>query len=657
MGSTTGVAPDDAVYPEGMTDETLRSLAVSILEAAHNAQLGVSVTLIDEPMRRIFVNQAAARVFGYTEAELLKLPTLFTFTPEEQARIGELAARRRRGESIPLYIETEVLRKDGTRVPIELAYSEVRLNGRNAMIAFLRDIRERRKTEVALCQSESMFRKLIETAPEAVAVVRDNRLVYVNPNFLRLLGYDRYEDVVAMAAFDLVHPDDRRSILEGRPPQPSLEHRPPPEEFRMIKKGGDLVSVESSWLIIDFEGKPATLSFIRDVTERKLAQVQLIQTDRMATIGTLAAGVAHELNNPLAYVLLNLSLLDKELAELLPRSALEKVTTRIATLQQGTERMATIVRDLRNLCRPDAPTLHPVDVRAVLESAVNMSLNELKTRARIVRDYATTPRIVADGARLGQVFLNLLINAAHAIPEEHPEKHQVKVSLFPLGTERIRVEVADTGHGIPPALLGRIFEPFFTTKPPGVGMGLGLSISQSIVVGMQGELSVESEVGKGTTFRITLPVGSATSNLVPPTASVSVSPTRAGSARVLIVDDEPALASALGTFLALEHHVTVVSRADHALELLSAGEHFDAILCDVLMPGISGMDLHHELERSFPSMVSRVIFMTGASTMPRVADFLERIDNPRLEKPIDIDELKRTISAIVLLPTMAGSVL
>src|SRR6266487_1527358 len=150
MGSTTGVTPDDAFSTVGMTDETLRSLAGSILEAAHNAQLGVSVTLIDErPMRRIFVNEAAARVFGYTEAELLKLPTLFTFTPEEQARIEELDARRRRGESIPLYIETEVLRKDGTRVPIELAFSEVRINGRNAMIAFLRDIRERRKTEEA----------------------------------------------------------------------------------------------------------------------------------------------------------------------------------------------------------------------------------------------------------------------------------------------------------------------------------------------------------------------------------------------------------------------------------------------------------------------------------------------------------------------------
>src|SRR5262249_31092079 len=156
-----------------------------------------------------YVNEAAARIYGYTQDELLKLPTMFTFTPEEQARIETFDARRRRGEAIPFHIETTVQRKDGSRVPIELAYSAVKLNGRLATVAFLRDIRERRKTEEALRQSESMFRKLIEAAPEAVVVIRDGRLVYVNPGFLALTGYERFEDIAAVPAFDLVHPDDR----------------------------------------------------------------------------------------------------------------------------------------------------------------------------------------------------------------------------------------------------------------------------------------------------------------------------------------------------------------------------------------------------------------------------------------------------------------
>jgi PAS domain S-box-containing protein len=635
---------DEGDASEALGDEELRSLAGAMLEAAQNADLGVSVALLGE-RRRVYVNEAAARIFGYPRAELLELPLFSVFTPEEKTRIESLQGRWQRGESVPPQpLETVIVQKDGTHLPIQLAYSYVQLNGKEAGVAFLSDISERKKTEEALRQSESVFRKLIEAAPDAVVVTRHDQLVYANPSLLAMLGYETFAELQSISALDLVHPDDRaESGLRGRAPGTSPVR--PPDEFRMLKKSGEIVAVESSWLYIDFEGEPATLSFLRDVTERKHAQAKLIQTDRMATIGTLAAGVAHELNNPLAYVMLNLSLLDKELGELLPKTALENLKARIVTLQQGTERMATIVRDLRNLCRPDAPTLQPVDLRSILESTVNMSLNELKGRARIVRDYAVVPPVLADGARLGQVFLNLIINAAHAIPEGRPDDHEVRISLAPFESDRVRVEVSDTGHGIPQALLGRIFEPFFTTKPAGIGMGLGLSISQSIVASMHGELGVESEEGRGTTFHITIPVAG-TSPALDRRPADAISRVVDG-ARVLIIDDEPALASALGTFLGLDHHVTVVGRGEQALAMLSAGQRFDVIVCDVLMPGVSGIELYQELERTLPSMAARVIFMTGASTMPRVADFLARVRNARLDKPIDVEQLKRTIDTVV----------
>jgi CheY-like chemotaxis protein len=282
----------------------------------------------------------------------------------------------------------------------------------------------------------------------------------------------------------------------------------------------------------------------------------------------------------------------------------------------------------------------------VLESSVNMSLNELKGRARIVRDYAVAPHVVADGARLGQVFLNLILNAAHAIAEGRPDENEVRISLVPWGTDHVRVAISDTGHGIPEPLLGKIFEPFFTTKPAGVGMGLGLSISQSIVASMHGELTVESREGKGTTFYVTIPVGSIDTRENGLSGSTLAAPEPA-HAKVLIVDDEPALASALGAFLSLEHHVTVVGRGEQALALVSAGQRFDAVVCDVLMPEISGIDLYEELEKNHPEMVPRMIFMTGAATMPRVAEFLARIRNARLDKPIDVEQLKRTIDTVV----------
>jgi len=258
--------------------------------------------------------------------------------------------------------------------------------------------------------------------------------------------------------------------------------------------------------------------------------------------------------------------------------------------------------------------------------------------------------VVADEARLGQVFLNLLVNAAHALPEGRSESNEIRISLFSLGPDKVRIEISDTGHGIPKTLLGRIFEPFFTTKPAGVGMGLGLSISQSIIAGLRGELAVESEEGRGTTFRITVPVGRPATRSERRSTPAPSSAPRSAAAHVLIVDDEPALASALATFLGVEHHVTVVGRADQALGLVSSGQRFDAIVCDVLMPQVSGIDMYEELEKRHPDMAARMIFITGASTMPRVADFLARVDNARLDKPIDVDQLKRTVNAIASQP-------
>jgi PAS domain S-box-containing protein len=667
MGTLIPDSGTDEASPgdEALNEEALRSLAGAVLDAAANAQLGVSVTLLD-PLQRIYANEALARMFGYTPEELLKLPTLFSYTPAGEAKIKAMEARRHRGETVPVFVDTEIVHRDGTHVQIEIAYSFVRLRGQLGAVAFVRDIRERVRTESALQRSESMFRKLIETAPEAVVVTRENLFIYANPNFAALLGYERFDEIAARGVLDFVHPDDRDDVISRRPSEPFLEFSPPElesggagpvrgqpsptDEFRLLKNDGEVISVERTWIYIDFEGQPAALNFIRDVTRRKQEQAKLIQTDRMATVGTLAAGVAHELNNPLAYMMLHLSLLEKTLGELLPAHDFSRVKERLATVQHGAERMAGIVRDLRSLCRPDAPTLHPVVVHEVLDSAVNIALNELKGRARVVRDYAATPSLLADGARLGQVFLNLLLNAAQAIPEGNPDDNEVRISLYRQGSERVCVAVSDSGQGIPSALLSKIFEPFFTTKPVGVGMGLGLSISQNIVASLSGELTVESQEGKGTTFRVLLPVGRELKAPGSAAGPARTAPASASLVRVLIIDDEPALAAALGACLSPEFAVTVMERGEHALSLLAQGEHFDAILCDVLMPGMGGIEVYEQLERKHPDLLRRIVFMTGAASMPRVAQFLARMSNPHLDKPIDVELMRRTLQAIAALP-------
>jgi len=630
-----------------MANQLPHRLAEPILAAAEMAQLGVSVSLIEaEGARRVFVSDAAARLLGYSVEELVGSSTFLTFAPEELERMRGLGQKWRSGETIPYFLETVILRKDGTRVPIEVAYTVVELDGQKAAVAFLRDITERKKTEEALRKSEGLFRKLVEAAPEAVLVTRDRRVVYLNPRFLRLLGYDRLEDFANRETTELVHPDDRFRLDERqRIVAASTDDPAPMQEYRMLARDGRAVSVECSSLAIDFEGAPAILTFMRDITERKETQAQLIQTDRMATIGTLAAGVAHELNNPLTYVLLNLSTLDRELEQVIDdQEKRDRFRSRIATLQEGAERMASIVRDLRSFCRPNAPSPAPVDLRQVLESSINMAMNDLKDRARLVRDYGPVPPVVADGARLGQVFLNLLLNAAQALSEGSPNDHEVRVVLRADGPDRIRIEVSDTGHGIAPDIIDRVFEPFFTTKPVGIGTGLGLSICQSIVTSMNGLLTVESEPGRGSTFRVLLPLPAAAQ--VAGHEAIYVEPSGAG-ARVLVVDDESAIAVALKKILELDHDVTAVTTGDQALRLLLDGSNFDVILCDVLMPGTSGIDVYRQLESKKPEVAERMIFMTGASSMPRVSEFFRSIGNHHIDKPVDVPRLRRLIQDVV----------
>ncbi len=638
----------DLASPKGLSEEMSRWLTGPLLAAAEHAGLGVSVSVRDgAEVRRIFVSDSAARTLGYPLAELVGNSVLLTFAPEEARRMEDMMRQWREGVPLPRFLETVALRKDGTHVPIEVAYSAVTLDGKSATIAFIRDITERKRTEGALRSSEALFRKLIEAAPDAVLVSRDDRAVYANPVYLRLTGYDTIEDLRARNGVELLHPEDRgmtddrrRLILESAVPAPA-------REYRILRRDGRTVWVECVSLGIDFEGSPAILTFMRDISERRESQAQLIQTDRMATIGTLAAGVAHELNNPLAYVLINLGLFERELGEMIPVAEdRERIKSRLRTLQEGAERMATIVRDLRSFCRPNSKTLRPVDLRLVLESAINMAMNELKDRARVVRDYSPVPPVVADGARLGQVFLNLLLNAAQALDEGDPSANEVRVTLRAEG-ERIRVEIADSGHGIAPEIRGRIFEPFFTTKPAGIGTGLGLSISQTIVNGMHGELTVESEPGSGATFVVILPLPQATASPhVPAEEETPALPSSEKAARILIVDDETALAMALKKVLEREHHVTAVTTGRAALDLLLGSGCFDVVICDVLMPGISGIDLYRELASQRPAIAGRIIFMSGASSMPRVAEFFGTISNERIDKPVDLAHLRLLIRQI-----------
>jgi signal transduction histidine kinase len=382
--------------------------------------------------------------------------------------------------------------------------------------------------------------------------------------------------------------------------------------------------------------------------EQRKMQEQLLISDRMASVGTLAAGVAHEINNPLSAVVANLELVMKDLARVSEELQIDDrfvdIFDQLRDARDGADRLRHIVRDLKIFSRSsDVERRGPVDVRRVLESSLRMAWNEIRHRARLIKEYGAVPPVEANEARLGQLFLNLIVNAAQAIREGNADQNVIRVSTeLEAASGWIVVEVRDSGAGIPPEHLPRIFDAFFTTKPVGIGTGLGLSICHRIVTGFGGEISVQSQVGKGTVFRILLPPAADSDVELTPPALVVATPARRG--KILVIDDEQMLAKALGRALTPEHDVTIVFNAGDGQRRIAAGERYDVIICDLMMPQMSGMDLHAELSRTFPEQASRMVFVTGGAFTQGARTFLDDVPNQRIEKPFDTQHIRSIIN-------------
>ncbi|HEY6003566.1 MAG TPA: ATP-binding protein, partial [Anaeromyxobacter sp.] len=389
---------------------------------------------------------------------------------------------------------------------------------------------------------------------------------------------------------------------------------------------------------------------LRGRGERLRMTGQLLQADRMVAVGTLAAGVAHEINNPLAYVVAALQFVQDEmdgLAQELPGGRLQPVQEALSDAGEGARRVTTIVRDLKTFSRADEERRGPVELHAVIESSINIAFNEIKHRARLIKEYGAIPPVLANEARLGQVFLNLLINAAQAIPEGNADSNEIRVATRTDPCGRAIIEVSDTGTGIAADVMRHVFDPFFTTKPVGVGTGLGLFICRNIVTAIGGEIAAESRPGNGTLFRVTLPAAPYSQNDRADGSTTTVHFPRPRRGRVLVVDDEPAVGSALRRLLQAEHDVVVLTSAGEARDRIVGGDRYDVILCDVMMPIMTGMDLHAELSARVPAQAARMILLTGGAFTSNTRRLLEGCPNRCLEKPLDSAELRALVWTFV----------
>ncbi len=567
---------------------------------------------------------------------------------------GAIAVLKESGLDLPLLIVSGTVGEETAVDALKAGAGDFLVKGRLARLApaidrELREVevrRRRRAVEEALRTSELKYRRIVETAQEGIWLIDEQaRTTYVNQRMAAMLATTAPE-LLGVSMLELMD-DEWREIARAKL---ARQRQGASEQFELKlrrRDGRELWALLSTSPVMDDAGGYAGgLAMVADVTEQRKLQTQLMVSDRMAAMGMLAAGVAHEINNPLASVIANLELAAPITQQLKSPTGdggrQAELAEHLQDARESAERVRSIVQDLKLFSRAQEDKRERVDVRRALDSSIRMAWNEIRHRAKLVREYGEVPAIDANESRLCQVFLNLLINAAQAIPEGQADRNEIRVSAL-ARDQRVVVEVCDTGSGMSQEVLQRLFTPFFTTKPIGVGTGLGLSICHRIVSALGGEISVQSQVGAGSAFKIALPFAKTVASERPSTRT-SVHAVEGRRGRVLVVDDEPMMLKVVQRALSSEHEVVVTLIAQEGLDMIAGGERFDVILCDLMMPRVTGMDFHAELLRTAPEQARRIVFLTGGAFTARTRAFLDEVDNPRLEKPFELTALRALVN-------------
>jgi PAS domain S-box-containing protein len=665
-GAGRSYTPDDLTLLGDVADRASLALQnAHLLEVtrAHSAELaeanamlrqhaavleGISEAVVsfDAELRVRTWNRGAQEMFGWTFAEVLgkSMVELIAESEVDPSRdqilqqlrdegtwSGERTQRNKQGAIVTAFITASALKDETGKVVV--------------MMVIARDLEKQRETERATRQLAS----IVHSSTDAIVSETMAGVVQTwNRSAEQLFGYAAAE-IIGRNVSCLLADEKREELERARLRARRGEHLPPLETVMLHRDGSRIdVSVTLS-PILTTEGQPLGVSsIVRDIGERRKLEQQVIVSERLASVGMLAAGVAHEINNPLAYVRGNLELILRRVKESKGTSRPEDFAQLVDDARDGADRIARIVQGLQSFSRAERAPYVPLSLETVLETAVSLSQNELKHSARLTRDYRESPRVMGDEGRLVQVFVNLLVNAAHALKGSAPSDGNVRLCTRTDQQGRAIAEVTDSGSGIPESLREHVFDAFFTTKPVGTGTGLGLSISRNIIEAHGGEIGFESVIGKGTTFRVTMPAATARALTVPPHAPLEPESQSAVRGKVLVVDDEPMIGRYLAAVMSADHDVSSSTSASEVLERLRAGERFDMIVCDLMMPGLSGMGLYAALMSFAPEQAERMVFMTGGAFTAESKQFLDTVSNARLDKPFGAAKLRELSRALLV---------
>lgn len=407
----------------------------------------------------------------------------------------------------------------------------------------------------------------------------------------------------------------------------------------------DAIATGINLLAEELEGEVASRRELEAVLARlQSTQAQLVVAEKFSAVGQLAAGVAHELNNPAAWVLVALGTLERRvtrarLAASGQPAILDELTAMDRVLSDavaGLDRMRTVIADLRTLSRVPNDATMPVDLDDVVRTTCQLSRPAYHSVAELVLDLGDVPAVAGDRNRLGQLITNLVINAAYAVAER-PGPHKIVISTRHLNG-LVLLAVEDTGPGIPSHLWERVFDPYFTTKPADVGTGLGLALVRGIVERHGGSVRITAGTLPGARVEVSLPV--APSGIIVPSLAARTTRDEVTSrGRILLIDDEPMLLRTLEEAVAESHDVVTAIGGAEAINLLARDQRFDLIICDLQMPNVDGVAVHDALRSSAPDLVERFVVMSGGAVTPRARTFLDQARPRSLGKPIELDEL------------------
>lgn len=498
----------------------------------------------------------------------------------------------------------------------------------------------------ALRDSEARYRSLVEMSPSAIAVIQQGELVFANQTACGLWGVDEVEKLQGSRVEELFSESRSVDLMEALRRGESFESI----DAWAREDGGLDRAVEVVGRPAKFEGKWAMQLIVSTVGEKREVMARRVRTDRLVMMGTMAATVGHEINNPLSYVCANLEYALEELEHWWRGATVRQpdghtrsdIIDGLASACEGTERIRAVVDGIQNFHRLDDDAQRPASIEQPLRSSLQIARTKLDPDVEVQVDIRPTAPVGVSAARLGQVFLNLLINGAQALSEVDGEEKRLEVRTRQEEGEVI-VEIADTGPGLDEELKSDIFQPFVSTKGT-EGTGLGLAICRDIVTQARGAIDVETERRQGCLFRVRLPEVEEQQ-----TQSFEVLEDESSGLRgtVLIVDPEPTLAKSLQRILQRDHEVMAVTTKGDALELL-ATEEFDVILCDLRMRGGLGRDLFRWVQEQAPEYWDRMVAMTASRLTPKVRQELEALPNRWVAKPFDMRRLRGIIDRLLV---------